>query len=135
VAQQLAHAGALVAEAPLPALDFNQDLASAGDLIGMMLGVFQPEPDQPPSTLAQYLAELDRRDQSILVWERFFDQWDVLLCPPSMTIAFPHCATGAPLPVDGQESIYWMVNAQSPSQKQRKLYRIYKTTATIYVSI
>ncbi len=51
-------------------------------------------------------------DQSIIAWEQFFDEWDVLLCPPSMVTAFPHCETGTPLHVDGQEVAYWMVSAQ-----------------------
>ena len=57
-----------------------------------------------------YLEALDRRDQSMLAWEQFFEQWDVLLCPPSMVTAFPHCEPGSPLNVDGQEVIYWMVS-------------------------
>ena len=92
-------------------LDFNQEGASAGALIGMMTGAFQPEEQERPTTLAQYLEALHRRDQSILAWEQFFDEWDVLLCPPSMVTAFPHCEPGSPLHVDGQEVVYWLVSA------------------------
>jgi amidase len=92
-------------------LDFNQDLARSGGLIGMVTGAFQPVENQPPTTLAQYLEALELRDLSIRAWEQFFDRWDVLLCPPSMTTAFPHCETGSPLVVDGQEVSYWMVSA------------------------
>ena len=95
----------------LPALDFNQEGASAGALIGMMTGAFQPEQQEQPTTLATYLQALHRRDSSILAWEQFFDAWDVLLCPPAMMTAFPHCAPGSPLHVDGQEVAYWMVSA------------------------
>ena len=35
------------------------------------------------------------------------------LCPPSMVTAFPHCETGTPLQVDGQEVAYWMVSAHT----------------------
>jgi amidase len=66
---------------------------------------------EQPATLAHYLAALDRRDRSIVAWEEFFDRWDVLLCPPSMTTAFPHCDPGSPLPVDGHEVAYWTVSA------------------------
>src|SRR5260370_12346055 len=111
--QQLAGLGARVEEAQLPALDFGQDLASAGELIGMMVGAFQPPPGQPPATLAQYLQALGRRDQSIIAWEEFFGAWDVLLCPPAMTSAFPHCETGAPLTVDGEMQVYWMVSGHT----------------------
>jgi amidase len=83
---------------------------SAGELIGMAIGVFQPDAQKQPATLAQYLEALHRRDQSIIAWEQFFAKWDVLLCPPSMITAFPHCETGSPLRVDGQEVAYWAVN-------------------------
>lgn len=111
LAQQLTACGATVAEAPLPLQDFNQELRSAGELIGMMTGAFEPEDQEQPATLAQYLEALHRRDQSILAWERFFDEWDVLLCPPAMTTAFPHCSAGSPLLVDGQQTIYWLISA------------------------
>jgi amidase len=111
LAQQLERAGAVVEHAALPALDFNQDLASAGELIGMMVGAFQPEENTPPTTLAHYLEALHRRDQSMLAWEQFFQSWDVLLCPAAMVTAFPHCEPGAPLLVDGQDVNYWMVSA------------------------
>jgi amidase len=101
----------VVEEAALPQLDFNQEGASAGALIGMMTGAFQPEEPERPTTLAHYLEALHRRDQSILAWEHFFDEWDMLLCPPSMMTAFPHCEPGSPLHVDDQEVGYWMVSA------------------------
>ena len=113
LAQQFKTLGATVEEATLPDLDFNQDLSSAGDLIGMVLGAFQPEEDKPPATLAQYLEALDRRDQSMVAWEEFFESWDVLLCPASMVTAFSHRETGSPLRVDGQEVAYWLVNAHA----------------------
>jgi amidase len=98
-------------EAPLPSLEFNQELAGGGALVGMMIGAVQPGAQEPPATLAQYLEALDRRDQSIIAWEQFFDRWDVLLCPASMTPAFPHCDPGSPLQVDAQEVSYWTVSA------------------------
>jgi amidase len=101
----------VVDEAALPSLDFNQELASGGALVGMMIGAVQPGAEEPPATLAQYLEALDRRDQSIVAWEQFFDRWDVLLCPASLTTAFPHCDPGSPLQVDGQEVSYWTVSA------------------------
>jgi amidase len=113
LARRLSPLCEIVEEAALPQLDFTQEGASAGALIGMMTGAFQPEEQEQPTTLAQYLEALHRRDQSILAWEQFFDKWDVLLCPPSMTTAFPHCKPGAPLLVDGQDVSYWMVSAHS----------------------
>jgi amidase len=111
LAEHLHPVCAAVEEARLPAVDFTQDLASAGALIGMMIGAFQPEEQERPTSLEQYLEALNIRDQSILAWEQFFEAWDVLLCPPSMTTAFAHCEPGTPLPVDGQEVTYWMVSA------------------------
>jgi len=111
LARQLSPLCEVVEEAALPQLDFNQEGASAGALIGMMTGAFQPGEQERPATLAQYLEALHRRDQSIIAWEQFFDEWDVLLCPPSMITAFPHCEPGTPLNVDGQEVVYWMVSA------------------------
>ncbi|VVB94653.1 Amidase [uncultured archaeon] len=112
LAQQLNRLGAVVGEV-LPGLDFNKELSRAGELIGMVIGTFQPQENKPPITLAQYMEALHRRDQSIIAWEKFFDDWDVLLCPASMTTAFPHCEKGSPLQVDGQKVDYWMVSAHS----------------------
>jgi amidase len=111
LAKQLRPLCAAVEEAALPQVDFNQELPRAGALIGMITGAFQPEEQEQPATLAQYLEALDRRDQSILAWEQFFEKWDVLLSPPSMVTAFPHCEPGSPLRVDDQEVIYWAVSA------------------------
>ncbi len=110
LAKQLRPLCAAVEEATLPQVDFNQELPRAGALIGMITGAFQPEEQEQPTTLAQYLEALDQRDQSILAWEQFFEQWDVLLCPPSMVTAFPHCEPGSALHVDDQEVIYWAVS-------------------------
>jgi amidase len=100
-----------VEEAALPSLDFNQELASAGALVGMLIGAVQPGQQEQPATLTRYLEALDRRDESIIAWEQFFDQWDVLLCPPAVMTAFPQCEPGSPLAVDGQEVAYWTVSA------------------------
>jgi amidase len=111
LAAKLSQLSRVVEEASLPSLDFNQELARGGALVGMMIGAVQPGEQEHPSTLGQYLDALDRRDQSIVAWEQFFDRWDVLLCPPSMTAAFPHCDPGSPIPVDGEEVAYWNVSA------------------------
>ena len=36
----------------------------------------------------------ERRNQLRLVWETFFDDWDVLLCPTAASTAFPHDQVG-----------------------------------------
>jgi amidase len=111
LAKQLSLRCRVVEEAALPSLDINQELASGGALVGMMIGAVQPGDQEEPTTLAQYLEALDRRDRSIVAWEQFFDRWDVLLCPPSMMTAFPHCDPGSHLQVDGKEVVYWTVSA------------------------
>ena len=113
LASQLASLCKTVEEAPLPALDFNREMASVGDLIGMVIEAFQPAGKKQPATLAQYLDALHRRDQSIVAWEQFFQAWDVLVCPVSMVTAFPHCQPGSPLRVDGHNQDYWWVSGHS----------------------
>lgn len=115
VASEIRHAveSSALEEAPLPELDFEREIASAGALVEMIVSVSQPENEEQPATLAQYMEAVHRRDQAIITWERFFDAWDILLCPPAMTTAFPHCETGAPLPVDGREVIYWMISTHA----------------------
>src|SRR5437764_2490904 len=58
LAKQLQPLCAAVEEATLPELDFNQELARAGELIGMVIGAFQPKEPERPTTLAQYLEAL-----------------------------------------------------------------------------
>ena len=111
LAKQLSPLCAVIEEATLPQADFNQELARAGEMIGMITGACQQEDEAKPITLAQYLEALHTRDQSILAWEHFFEKWDILLCPPSMVTAFPHCKPGSPLLVDGQEVSYYMTAA------------------------
>jgi amidase len=113
LARRLDRAGAIVEEAHLPVGDFMEELSSAGELIGMITGVFQQEEHEQPITLAHYLQALHRRDRSMLAWEQFFEAWDALLCPASLTTAFPHCEAGAPLRVDSEDVVYWLVSAHS----------------------
>jgi amidase len=109
--KQLAPLCTDVSEATLPQIDFNQELARAGELIGMMTGAYLQEAEAKPTTLAQYLEALHIRDQSILAWEHFFEEWDLLLCPPSMATAFPHCTPGSPLLLDERQVSYYLTAA------------------------
>ena len=56
--------------------------------------------------MRQYTATLAKRDAYIRAMEQFFESWDVLLCPVTVGPAFLHCATGAPIPVDGSQVPY-----------------------------
>ncbi len=111
LARRLDDAGANVDQPYLPDMPFAEVSERLGTLIGMLTSVTQPS--EHPATLGQYLDMLHQRDESIVAWERFFDDWDVLLCPTSMTTAFPHCDAGTPLQVDGETVNYWMVAAHS----------------------
>lgn len=41
-----------------------------------------------------WLIANERRHQMRLLWDRFFDDWDVLLCPAAASAAFPHDHVG-----------------------------------------
>jgi amidase len=96
--QELGRLGARVAQC-LPEVDFSE-LARLGEqLIGLVLGAFQT----PPTSLADYLTGLDRRDALIARWEQFFKEWDVLICPADMVTAplLIEDVEGKPVNVDG----------------------------------
>jgi amidase len=64
---------------------------------------------EPPTALdLMHIAQ--ERDGFILAWERFFDECDVLLCPAAIVTAFPHCAPGTPVSVDGTTAKYGQIN-------------------------
>lgn len=98
--------GAIVEYATLPNIDYYSVVESAAELIQMMTG----DPHAPASSLAQYITALSKRDHIITQWERFFDEWDVLVTPASMTTAFAHVQPGTPLRVDGREENYYLVS-------------------------
>ncbi|ESY74439.1 amidase [Mesorhizobium sp. M0051] len=111
LARQLQGAGAVVEEAKLPKLNLHDDLEQGGALIGMMMEAAQQEPPQEPTPVSRWFEALARRDKSILAWDRFFENYDALLCPVAMTTAFPHCEPGTSIEVDGKEQSYWMLPA------------------------
>jgi amidase len=113
LAKKLEPLCAAVDEPALPQLDYTAEGKSAADLIAMMVGVYHPKDGDPAATLGQYTEALRKRDGSIVVWERFFDQWDVLLCPAAMVTAFPHCPKDTMLDVDGEKVEYSMIGAHT----------------------
>jgi len=60
------------------------------------------------ATIADYMAALTRRDRLITALERFFQQWDVLLCPVTVSPAIPHVPFGTPIDVDEQKVPYFI---------------------------
>lgn len=94
--------------AALPGIDFAAERALFSDLAdGLSFAIYPPKAGREPQTLRAHLELLDRRDAAIAAWEHFFDDWDVLLCPPAMTTAFTHRRMGEPVAVDGVERPYW----------------------------
>jgi amidase len=94
-------------EERLPGLDFGA-LAKARVAVSAAVRVtFRPGEEEQPPTMAEFLTALDARDGFIRQWEEFFGEWDVLLCPVSMTTAFPHCPVDTPIDVDGEQVNYW----------------------------
>jgi amidase len=42
------------------------------------------------SSLAEYTALVERQERLKLAWAEWFQQYDIIICPVSMTVAFPH---------------------------------------------
>jgi amidase len=85
----------------LPGIDFHE-LAQNRLIISRAV---MDETDLP--TLDEYIHALDARDHMIQTWEAFLTTYDALICPVSMTTAFPHTPTGDPIDVDGTPVNYW----------------------------
>ncbi len=113
LARELEPLCAAVDEPALPALDYTAEGKSAADLIAMMVGVYHPKDGDPAAKLGDHMEALRERDRTIAVWERFLDQWDVLLCPAAMTTAFPHCPKDTKLDVDGEKVQYSLIGAHT----------------------
>lgn len=89
--QDLQDLGAAV-EQVLPDVDLAE-CAQVGDLLfDQLVTAFEDRSEQNdhPLALRDYLFALGRRSELISVWERFFDEWDVLVCPASAVAAPLH---------------------------------------------
>lgn len=113
LARKLEPLCAAVNEPARPQLDYTAQGKRAADLIAMMVGVYHPKEGDPAAKLGDYMEALRERDRTIAVWERFFDRWDVLLCPAAMTTAFAHCPKDTKLDVDGEEVQYSLIGAHT----------------------
>ena len=92
----------------VPAMDFPAARGLFSALAdGLSFAIHPPKPGREPMALGAFLALLDARDAAIAAWERFFDDWDVLLCPPAICTAFTHRRTGDPIRVEGVDRPYW----------------------------
>ena len=120
MADRASRAGARVEER-LPACNWEQGTGLFGDLVSAITS------ERPDKELAWYFAMLEKRDGIMHAWSRFFEDIDILLMPPAMTTAFPHCEPGAPLDVDGRAAPYsaterssrWAILRVSPPSWRR----------------
>jgi amidase len=60
------------------------------------------------ATVADYVSALTRRDGLITTLEKFFQRWDALLCPVTVTPAIGHVPFGTPIDVDGAKVPYFI---------------------------
>jgi amidase len=81
------------------------------------IGTLYPEPpafaqraDAKPPELADQARALAGRDDAIRAWEALLAEVDVFMCPLVPVTAFPHCAPGTPLDVDGTPVESWRID-------------------------
>jgi amidase len=60
------------------------------------------------ATVADYMVALTRRDGLITTLEKFFQQWDVLICPVTVSPAIAHVPFGTPIEVDAHKVPYFI---------------------------
>jgi amidase len=108
LASELDRLGSRVEER-LPDINFGELAKTRVVLSRAVRLAFRPEDDEAPVSLTDYFTTLYKRDAFIEVVERFFSEWDALLCPVAMTTAFTHRPTDTPIEVDGEEVNYWRV--------------------------
>jgi amidase len=60
------------------------------------------------ATVGDYAVALTRRDALISPLERFFDDWDALVCPVTVSAAIGHVPFGTPIDVDGKQVPYFI---------------------------
>jgi amidase len=92
VADRLIEAGVTVDRGARPEIDFTSSWLAGGWLIGAACNVSERERDV--SHNAWLLADRERA-RLRRRWAEFFDNVDVLLCPITLTPAFPHLQAGS----------------------------------------
>jgi amidase len=81
------------------------------------IGTLYPDPpafalraDANPPQLADQARALAGRDRAIRDWEALLAEVDVFMCPLVPVTAFPHCAPGTPLDIDGTPAESWRID-------------------------
>jgi amidase len=118
LAADLARTGARVEET-LPPIDFERQHEIWAQGYRMMMRISPELWGMPVPAKAQAYAipsatDLMRtqqtRDELIRAWERFFADWDVLVCPAAIVTAFPHCPPSTPVALDEGTAAYGQIN-------------------------
>ena len=60
------------------------------------------------ATIGDYMVALTRRDALIATLERFFNEWDALICPVTVSPAIGHVPFGTPIDVDSHKVPYFI---------------------------
>jgi amidase len=84
----LARAGATVVEGWPEGMDPGRHWESFGFHVQLFFAFQQP--GENFATLAAVAEHENQRMAARVAWSRYFDAFDVFLCPPNFTVAFPH---------------------------------------------
>jgi amidase len=91
VADRLDEAGAQVDRAARPLIDFTESWKSGAKLIGAAVGISD---GSSAMSHTEWLLADRARARMRFQWATFFEQFDVLLCPVTLTPAFEHLQEG-----------------------------------------
>jgi amidase len=87
--------------------DFAQNLTRAGELRPDDESYFARMTRANVLAHRSWLMANERRHQMRLLWDQFFDDWDIMLCPAAASAAFPHDQKGErhdrTIPVNGRQ--------------------------------
>jgi amidase len=111
VADQLAEAGVEIEEAH-PPVDFSEQVRVFSQLVLSAMSLSHPTEiaDAMAGSHAQWLRNSIRRAELSELWERWFETYDILLCPVTLGAAFVHDHTdyaSRPLSIDGVQRSYF----------------------------
>jgi amidase len=112
LARELDRMGAQI-EQCLPEVSFEEQAQLGRHLFDLIAGASDPQPEGTrPTSLGDYFEALHRRDLLISTWQRFFADWDILLCP------------AGPIVAERRSDRELVVNGSVVPQEQKKLLDI-----------
>jgi amidase len=86
----------------------RERVAALNATLGEAWGVARGSAKGARASVADYMAALTRRDRLISTLEKFFQQWDALICPVTVSPAIPHVPFGTPIEVDEHKVPYFI---------------------------